>query len=233
MRALSRLCAAVAGCWLAGTVLFAQSITTLGMLAAEHSFENVVRGDQNGDSGRIYGYLTHVSGADDARLFTAPRSATDPARGEANARLTISGSVDVTGRYVLGNMIITSGTGSFTIYYNNTPRGDFNQPETFSSGTPVATFQVRSQNVLNVQTPLSAQSPGRAIILSTTDMLQLGSSAFTLDGGSYAVGRGGVRYHHQVTGQGTLLSAPPFVAVFLMGGFAEVFAQPVLPPRSR
>jgi len=228
-----KLWAIVAGCSLAGNLLLAQDVTTVGAPTGQHAFETVLRGDQNGSSGRVYGYVVHIWGVDDSRLFTTPQSSTAPPRGEANARFTISGTLDVTGRYVLGNVITSVADGTLTIYYNESPGGDFNQPETFSSGTPIATFQAHTQNVLNVQVPLSAESPGQGIFQSSNDLLQQSATTFALNGGEYALGLEGTRFRYSVTGQGTLMAINPFLATFLLGGFAEVSAQPVLPPRRR
>ncbi len=232
MTRFSKLWVIVAGCSLAANPLLAQDVTTIGAPTGEHAFETVLRGDQNGDTGRIYGYVVHIWGVDDGRLFTAPQSSAAPL-GEANARFTISGTVNVTGRYVLGSVITSVLDGSMTIYYNDTPSGDFGQPDTFSSGTPIATFQTHSQNVLNVQTPLSAEGPGKAIFQSSNDLLQQSAATFTLDGGEYALGLEGTRFHYSLTGEGALMAINPFLANFLLGGFAEVSAQPVLPPRRR
>ncbi len=229
---LFKLWVILAGCSLAGNLLLAQGVTTVGAPTGEHAFETVVRGDQNGNTGQIYGYVVHIWGLDDSKLFTTPQSSTTPS-GEANARFTVSGTVNVTGRYVLGNVITSVLDGSLTIYYNESPHGDFNQPDTFSSGTPIATFQAHTQNVLNVQTPLSADAPGKAVFQSSNDLLQQSATTFTLDGGEYALGLEGTRFHYSLTGEGTLMAINPFLANFLLGGFAEVTAQPVLPPRRR
>jgi hypothetical protein len=225
------LWAIVAGCSLAGNLLLAQGVTTVGAPTGEQAFETVLRGDQDGNSGRVYGYRVHIWGIDDSRLFTAPQSGTAP--GEANARFTISGTLDVTSRFVLGNVITSVSEGTLTIYYNESPSGNFNQPETFSSGTPIATFQAHTQTVLNVQRPRSAESPGKGIFQSSNDLLQQSVTEFTLDGGEYVLGLEGTRFRYSITGDGTLAAINPFVATFLLGGFAEVTAQPVLPPRRR
>jgi hypothetical protein len=228
-----KLWAIVAGCSLAGNLLLAQDVTTVGAPTGEHAFETVLRGDQNGNSGQVYGYLVHIWGIDDSRLFTAPQSGTAPPRGEANARFTISGTLDVTSRFVLGNIITSVSEGTLTIYYNESPSGNFDQPGTFSSGTPIATFQAHTQTVLNVQRPLSAEAPGKGIFQSSNDLLQQSATEFTLDGGEYALGLEGTRFRYSLVGDGTLTAVNPFIATFLLGGLAEVSAQPVLPPSRR
>jgi hypothetical protein len=109
-----------------------------------------------------------------------------------------------------------------TIYFIASPAPrDFTKPDTFAQGATVATFHNRVQTILNVQTPISAQSPGRGIIQANTDATQQGSTVFSLNGKSYALGQVGLTYQMTATGQGTLTSASPLTASFAFGGFAE------------
>ena len=119
-------------------------------------------------------------------------------------------------------MVIATQDETSTIYYIETPAPrDFAKPDTFSQGTAVATFRNRDQTILNVQSPISAQSPGRGILQATTESDQQSSAIFTLAGKNYALGQVGGKYWLFLTGQGTLTSSSPLAASFLVGGFAE------------
>jgi hypothetical protein len=202
--------------------LSAQALVPLALNANGHSFEYVARADQSGDTATLYGYVTHIAGIDDALLFAPGVSSTTPPRSEVNARLTIVTKLTFTSRYVNGTLVIASQDEAMTIYFNQFPQArDFTKADTFSSGAAVATFKNRVQTILNVQTPLSAQSPGRGIIQGSTDSVQEGASVFTLEDKRYVIGQVGHGFRLFASGEGTLTSANPFVASFLLGGYAE------------
>jgi hypothetical protein len=205
---------------LGACLLNGQAITYLASNPNGHSFEFVERGDQNGDAATTYGYLSHVYGIDDALLF-ANVTATQPPN-EVNAKLTVVSKLTFTSRFVNANIIVATQDEALTVYFTDfpTPR-DFTKADTFTQGAVVATFHNRVQTILNVQTPISAQSPGRGIIQANTESTQVGSTVFTLSGKSYALGQIGSTYRMTATGQGTLTSASPLIASFVFGGFAE------------
>ena len=69
--------------------------------------------------------------------------------------------------------------GTFSVYYNSSPNGDWSNPSTFSSGTLIATFE-RTQSLFPEIGPIGFHSLSE-ILLSSED--------FTFDGQSYNFNR--------------------------------------------
>jgi hypothetical protein len=209
--------------------LSGHALVRLGMNPTGHSFEYVARANQSGNSASLYGYLTHINGLDDAELFTPPAIPGTPPS-EANARFTVVTQLTFTTRFVNANLVIGSEDETMTIYFDQFPQvRDFANPATFATGTAVATFRNRVQTILNVQVPLSAESPGRAIIQGDTESTQEGATDFTFGNKRYVIGQSGRGLHLFATGEGTLTSTNPFAAVFVFGGYAEEAGGPGLP----
>jgi hypothetical protein len=165
------------------------------------------RSDQRGPDVIHYGYLTHIFGLADDVLFSASNTPT-----EATARFTFFAKTTLTSRHELGNIIVTAAPGTLTIYFTDTPGGDFNHPTSFASGQPIATFSVQYHNVLNVQ------APNQGISSATADLLQRTAASFTLDEHQYHLGYKGLRARIWTTGQGTRTRVDPLRAFFLLGG---------------
>ena len=169
--------------------------------------ELVGRSEQDGNAVTHFGYLTRIRGLPDDLLFSDPSNRT-----EATARFTFFATTTLTARHVLDNIIATAAQGTLTIYFNDTPSGDFNTPGSFAAGTPIATFSARFQNVLNVQ------PPDAGIISGVADLIQLGSDSFMLDGVRYRLGQRHVRGRLSANGQGTRTRVDPPLSFFLWGG---------------
>ena len=207
--------------------LAAQPLTRVGMSATGHSFEYIARADQSGDSVTLYGYMTHLDGIDDALLFAPGVSSSQPSQGEANARMTFVAKSTFTSRIPNGSIISSTQNEEMTVYFTPLPQArDFTKPDTFSTGTAIAAFKSRVYNILNVQSPLTPQGPGRGITIATSDSVQDSAAAFTLDNRRYVFGQ--VRRQLKIfgTGQGTLTAVNPFVANFLVAGYAEEAGPP-------
>jgi hypothetical protein len=213
--------------------LSAQPLTRLGMSTTGHSFEYVARADQSGDSVTLYGYMTHVHGIDDGLLF-ASVSSNQPPQGEANARLSFVSKLTFTSRIVNGTIISSTQDEELSVYFTEFPQGrDFTKSDSFSGDTTIATFKSRVHNVLNVQAPISATGPGRGITQVTSESLQDSAVAFTLDNNRYVFGQVGRLMKVFGTGQGVLTGVNPFVANFLVAGYAEGVVLPLALPRRR
>jgi hypothetical protein len=204
------------------SLLSAQSITYLATNPEGHSFEIVARGNQTGDTATTFGYLSHVDGMDDAALFSTS-GVPAGTKSEVNARMTVVTTLTFTDRFVNANLVIGVQDEAMTIYFSEFPTArDFTQPDTFSQGTVVATFHNRAQTILNVQTPISEQGPGRAVVQATTEANQESSTVFTLDGNRFAFGQIGSTYRIVSAGEGTLASVSPLAATFVFGSYAEL-----------
>ena len=177
---------------------------------AEHGetvLELVGRSQQDGNAVTHFGYLTRIRGLTDDLLFSDPSIRT-----EAKARFTFFATTTLTARHELGNIIATAAPGTLTIYFNETPSGDFGDPGTFAAGTPIATFSARFHNVLNVQ------APDAGIISAVADLIQLGDDPFTLGGVRYYLGRRHLRERLSANGQATRTQVELPRSFFLWGG---------------
>ncbi len=172
----------------------------------ETVLELVGRSDQDGNAVTHYGYLTRIRGLPDGLLFSDPSIRT-----EATARFTFFATTGLTARHVLGNIIATAAPGTLSIYFNETPSGDFSIPGSFAAGTPIATFSARFHNVLNVQ------APGAGINSAVADLTQLSSDSFMLDGVRYRLGHRYLRERVLANGQGTRTQVDPPQSFFLWG----------------
>ena len=173
----------------------------------ENVLELVGRSEQDGSAVTHFGYLTRIRGLTDDLLFSHPSIRT-----QATARFTFFATTTVTARHELGNIIATAAPGTLTIYFNETPSGDFNTPGSFAAGTPIATFSARFHNVLNVQ------AANAGIISGVADLIQLGSDSFMLDGVRYRLGYRHLRERLSANGQGTRTQVAPPKSFFLWGG---------------
>jgi hypothetical protein len=167
----------------------------------------VGRSEQDGNAVTHFGYLTRIQGLPDSLLFSHPSIRT-----QATARFTFSAATTLTARNELGNIIVTAAPGTLTIYFNETPSGDFANPGSFAAGTPIATYSARYNNVLNVQ------STNAGIMTAVADLIQLGDDPFTLDGMQYRLGQRHLRERLSAYGQGTRTQVDPPQSFFLWGG---------------
>ena len=174
-------------------------------------FEFLGRSDQAGPQVTHYGYLTRVFGLDDKLLFSDPN-----VRTEATARLTFLAVTMLDSRHVHGNIIATSAPGEMTAFFNQHPQGDFNEPDSFARGRPIASYATRYHNVLNVQ------APNQGIANAVAELTQLKATSFELGPHRVRFGRPKMRIRLGATGQGTQTQADPLHAFFLLAGGAFV-----------
>ena len=172
-----------------------------------NALEFVARSDQDGMAVTHYGYLTHISDLPDESLFSNPG-----VRTEATARFTFSATTKLTARHTLGNIIATAAVGTMTIYFNQAPGADFTNPASFTNGQAIATFSVRFQNILNVQSPDSGESTAVA------DLTELQVRSFAADGRKLRLGQPELRARLFATGQGTRTQVDPPKSSFLLAG---------------
>ena len=123
-------------------------------------FQFVGKISQNGALSDDYGYLSEVAGLDEASLYAGG----DPlGRDVATARFLYFSSAELKARSVNGNVFITQGTATTTVYYSETPAGaTFDDPSTFKQGAVVAVYEGTWQDIVNVQAPNQGVEIGRA-----------------------------------------------------------------------
>ena len=143
----------------------------------ENALELIGKIDQNGPAFNGYGYLTYISGIPDDQMFSDPTN-----HSEATAHFTFSSTATLSARSVLETLFVLNATGSTTLYYNETPGGDFTDATTFASGTPIAVSSERWQNIISVQAPDTAIDTGISQFTETS------ATPFTLNGVDYQLG---------------------------------------------
>ena len=112
----------------------------------------------NPNTGKLLyvGYLAHLNGVSNS-LFAGPP-------GESTAYFTFS--TDVISLSPLppnGSVSLSfASAGTFNVYYNARPNGDWSNPATFSSGQLIATF-VREESLLPLLGPIGLHSLSEAL----------------------------------------------------------------------
>ncbi len=172
-------------------------------------FEFLGRSNQDGQNVTHFGFLTHLLGLADDQLF-----ANAEVRTEETARFTFVATSALDSRHDHGNLITTSAPGEMTLYLNQAPQGDFDNPASFARGQAIATFATRYYNVLNVQ------APNQGITTASVELTQLHANQFTLASQRLRWGRPGLRARLSASGQGTRTQPDPLRAFFLLGGSA-------------
>jgi hypothetical protein len=182
-----------------------QSSGDLGTAPApENGIELVGRIDQEGPSFEGYGYVTHLSGAEDASLFAGSAEGGEPPAVEGSedaARLTFSLATDLTTRAIHEPVFATASEGSIDFYFNEQPAGDFEDPESFAQGDEVASGTLRVHTIINVF------APNRGIATADGVFEQESATSFDLEGESHQLGHEGLEMRVFMTGQGELLNA--------------------------
>ena len=99
-----------------------------------------------------YGYITYLGDLPSDLLFADGTIALF--RNEAVARFTFKAEGTANGRSNYQNIFAATTSATFNIYYNETPIGaSFDNPDSFATGTLVASFEGRLYSMLNVQEP--------------------------------------------------------------------------------
>jgi hypothetical protein len=192
--------------------------------AGRNAIEFIGRINQEGPDFTGFGYLTYIRDLDDEHLFT---NAGPPS--EETARFTFYATATMSSRAVLSDVFVINSLGTMTFYFDSDPSGrDFDDPDSFTSGTAIATASMRYQDILLVQ------GPNKGLATGVAEVDQLTATAFTLDGDSYTLGQPGLFYRFSSVGNGTRIDDPPnpnFPRSFvLFAGNAVTTGQQVLLP---
>ena len=148
-------------------VTFAQA----GLPASEVVWQHVGRLYLNPNTGKaVYvGYLVHIEGIASSLFDGSPS--------EATAYFTFSTDVlSLTPMPNNGNIGLNLvSPGTFNVYYNTSPNGDWSDPATFSSGRLIATF-TRTESLFPAIGPIGIHNLSESLSFSRR---------FTFDGGTY------------------------------------------------
>jgi hypothetical protein len=143
-----------------------------------------------------YGYLTAVRGIDDV-FSGSPHN-------ETTAMFTFFNEATTTGSFPNGPLRIIDRDGTTTIYLNSAP-ASFANPDSFRSGIPVQTSRLHQQAIAD---PVA--STFTAVFADTISS----TSAFTIEGTTFRLGRKGQAFRAAVTGHLNSLTSGNF------GGYA-------------
>ena len=178
----------------------------------ETSFEFIGKLEQPSlDVSRFYGYVTHVAGIPDSRLFTTAD------RTEATARLTFFVTAKLDAHLRQLPLFVTTGAGTISFYFNAGGGASIADPASFQRGKVVATAAARFQDVLN------AQSQTAGLESANGTLRQLTAGTFTLAGKTYRFGRRGLRSHIAMSGEG-MRTLTPLTRTVISAGATTVTA---------
>jgi hypothetical protein len=154
-----------------------------------------------------YGYLNLVRGV--ARITTSAGAAVS----ESTALFTFYNDTATERVINNGTIRVVDRTGTGAIYMDS-GNADFTNPDTFRKGTPVQTYTLRHQVVIDTTT---------GYFTTTFEITITGVETFLIDGRAYRLGRPGGVYRLNVAGKLTQ-QAPPsaYIAGAADGGGGTV-----------
>jgi hypothetical protein len=94
--------------------------------------------EQDGPVFMSVGYLTYVQGLDPSDLFTDPLSPD-----ASTARFTFYGSSSIVSRAQVGAVTQLGTVGTLKVFFNEFGGANFNDPDSFSLGLEIASFDAR------------------------------------------------------------------------------------------
>jgi hypothetical protein len=190
------------------------------------SVEFVGRAEQNFLSVSIFGYVTHVVGLDDASLFAT----TNPLlRNQTNARIsftattTVSQAFQVLPQPAVSSLFDTDSNGTLTFFFTETPSGrTFDNPASFGSGTPIASYTLRFQDVVAA---LVGVDPNRGVVDSNGQLCQQSVTAFRLGGETHRLGHPGAQQSVFTHGWTVRTNANPPQSFTHFGGHTDTLGD--------
>jgi UDP-N-acetylglucosamine 2-epimerase len=189
-----------------------QSPAEIGVaLDGQNAIEFIGRIDQSMFDLTSYGYITYMGGLPSELLFAEDTPAM--LRTETEARFTFMATGTSNGRSNYQNIFAATTSATFNIFYNETPIGaNFDDRESFATGTLVASFEGRLYSMLNVQ------EPNIGVLLVHSDTTQVVAAPFTLNDQSYQIGHVNRIARFTLFGQGFRSSTEPLAAYYHMAG---------------
>lgn len=107
------------------------SIAPIGTISRRQTFQLLL----HERSGRaiLFGYFNYIHGLDEEKLYVE-----DSRQGESKAFFTLYLEAQVTRVHDDGPLLVYEARGVSTVYFHDTPDGDFSDPNTFRNGIPIA-----------------------------------------------------------------------------------------------
>lgn len=155
-------------------------------------YEMIGEFNNSGSASQQYGYLSSVTGLDNAFSSTTTKD-------ETTALFTFVTNATTFQVVNHGPFRIVDRTGTTTIYLNNGP-SDFTNPATFSQGMPIQVSEYRQQVILNTLT-------NTFLTVHTNTITDV--EAFTLNGVAYRLGQLGKSFRTNYSGQSNTPGAVP------------------------
>jgi hypothetical protein len=178
----------------------AQSTTEVGVApVGQIGLELLGHLEQNGTDFTTFGYLTHIGGLEPATLFI---NDVPIARTEGDAHFTFWGSAKLTGRSVLGPLIVVDADGEMTFFYHEQGGATYDKGASFKIGTAVAAMS------LHIQTILNQQDKKNGHITGTGNLAQTEATSFAIGDTTYQFGHVGLTGLLYTTGQAMKLDPP-------------------------
>ena len=178
---------------LACGTMSAQVVTTLPIKEEQHLYEVVAEFINNGAANHQYGYVADVAGLNSVFSSTTTKN-------ETTALFTFVVDAQAFQVFNHGGVRITDRIGTCTIYLNNGP-SDFNNPASFSQGTPIQVSTYRQTVLVNTLTNTFTSTNTHTI----TDV-----QTFNLNGVNYRLGQVGKQFRSTYLGL-VNVNQPPLV----------------------
>jgi len=155
-------------------------------------YELIGEFNNSGLASQQYGYLSSVTGLDNAFSSTITKN-------ETTALFTFVTNATTFQVVNHGPFRIVDRTGTTTIYLNSGP-SDFSDPSSFSQGTPIQVSSYRQQVIINTLT-------NTFVTVHTNNITSV--ETFTLNGAAYRLGQVGKSFRTNYSGQSNTPGATP------------------------
>ena len=185
-----RLCLAAVLVLITAGVASAQR--TIPITEEQVLYEVIGEFNNSGPASQQYGYLSSVTGLDNAFSSTTTKD-------ETTALFTFVTNATTFQVVNHGPFRIIDRTGTTTIYLNNGP-SDFTNPATFSQGMPIQVSNYRQQVILNTLT-------NTFVTVHTNTITDV--ETFSLNGVAYRLGQLGKSFRTNYSGQSNTPGALP------------------------
>lgn len=170
----------------------ASAQTTIPITEEQVVYEMVGEFNNSGLANQQYGYLSSVTGLDNAFSSTTNKN-------ETTALFTFVTNATTFQVVNHGPFRIVDRTGTTTIYLNNGP-SDFTNPATFSQGMPIQVSNYHQQVIINTLT-------NTFVTVHTNTVTDV--ETFTLNGVAYRLGQLGKSFRTNYSGQANTPGATP------------------------
>jgi len=183
--------------WLTAVLVFTAAATasaqiTIPITEEQVLYEVIGEFNNSGPASQQYGYLSSVTGFDNAFSSTTTKN-------ENTALFTFVTNATTIQVVNHGPFRIVDRTGTTTMYLNNGP-SDFTNPATFSQGMPIQVSNYRQQVILNTLT-------NTFLTVHTNTVTDV--ETFTLNGVAYRLGQLGKSFRTNYSGQANTPGAVP------------------------